>query len=61
MKQFGVRYGGRSRQIGLCEPEGANPAGDPALVQISDPTAFLWGTKGRRSMKLGVICRFLLE
>lgn len=30
VKQFGVRYGGRSRQIGLCEPEGANPAGDPA-------------------------------
>lgn len=61
MKLFGVRYGGRSRQVGLCEPEGASPAGGPALVQISVPAAFLWGTKGRCCMRLGVVCRFLLE
>lgn len=46
MKLFGVRYGGRSRQVGLCEPEGASPAGGPALVQISVPAAFLWEQRG---------------
>lgn len=46
VKLFGVRYGGRSRQVGLCEPEGASPAGGPALVQISVPAAFLWEQRG---------------